>query len=128
MKQIYLCGGINGLDDSQCKDWREEAKAQFSGYCIDPMRRDYRGREERREKEIVHNDIKDIIDCNYILANVSRPSWGTAMEIRIAMELNRPVIGFGVPDNISPWLKYHCEALFENLEEAINYINLRAQV
>lgn len=43
--KVYLCGPINGCTDDQCKNWREAAKQVLSD-TVDPMRRDYRGRED----------------------------------------------------------------------------------
>lgn len=107
---IYLCGGINGLSDGDCKDWREEAKRLLAPLeCLDPMRRDYRGREAGLANEIVKNDLDDIRQCTCVLVNASRPSRGTAMEIRIAAEMGRPVVAFGAGDRPSPWLVYHAE-------------------
>ena len=49
MRTVYLCGGINGLTDGECNDWRTMAKEQIKGHeFLDPMRRDYRGREAER--------------------------------------------------------------------------------
>jgi hypothetical protein len=45
--KVYLCGPINGCTDSECIDWRAAAKKRLSD-TIDPMRRDYRGREAAR--------------------------------------------------------------------------------
>ena len=55
MKTLYLCGGINGLSDSDCTDWREFCKKQLehTHKILDPMRRDYRGREDQCVNEIV---------------------------------------------------------------------------
>ena len=43
LKSVYLCGGINTLSDSECKDWREQVKNELDGefHFIDPMRNDY---------------------------------------------------------------------------------------
>jgi len=42
--KIYLAGGINGLSDQECREWREKAKGLLPGHAIlDPMDRDYRG-------------------------------------------------------------------------------------
>lgn len=114
----YLCGGINKLSDSDCRDWREAAKDFLRPHeCLDPMRRDYRGREATSVAEIVAGDIEDIRNCRFVLANVSRPSWGTAMEIRIAHDLNKPVLAFGAERDPSPWLVFHCK-LFPSLQAA----------
>lgn len=126
MKTVYLCGGINGLSDAECKDWREEAKAALIGEFIvlDPMRRDYRGKEAESVDAIVNLDLFDINASNIMLVNVARPSWGTAMEIVYARkDIHRKlVIGFNRPEHPSPWLVYHCDKLFPTLAEAVLHL------
>jgi hypothetical protein len=122
----YLCGGINGLSDSECRDWREKAKRLLSPIeCLDPMRHDYRGNELRNEIEIVMRDTLDIQSAAVVLANVSKPSWGTAMELRIAFDSDVPVVAFGCGDSPSPWLVFHCECIVATLEEAISEVRDR---
>jgi hypothetical protein len=92
---VYLCGGINGLSDSACRDWRETAKAALVAYQIlDPMRRDYRGKEDDSVAEIVDGDKVDVAASNTLLVNASRPSWGTAMEIMHAFERGKRIVSF----------------------------------
>ena len=119
---VYLCGGINGLADAECKDWREYAKTRLSR-TLDPMRRDYRGRESECVDEIVRGDIIDIDNSHVVLAMCPKPSWGTAMEIFYAYDQSKPVVAVvpsGVP--VSPWLTYHSSKIFNSLDAAINYI------
>jgi nucleoside 2-deoxyribosyltransferase len=94
--KIYLAGGINGLSDSDCKDWREYVKQQFpKATLIDPMRRDYRGREDECYEEIIDGDKRDIDHADIILVNASKPSWGTAMEIMYAyMRSSKMIVAF----------------------------------
>ena len=47
---------------------------------VDPMRRDFRGRTEGREEEIVSGDLADIDSCDAVLAAFTAPDEGTAME------------------------------------------------
>jgi hypothetical protein len=109
----YLCGGINGLTDAECKDWREVAKSLLDGDTLDPMRRDYRGREYESANEIVMNDLEDIKASDYMLVTATRPSWGAAMEIVYAKTLAprdglaRCVVAFVGDARISPWLQSH---------------------
>lgn len=78
--KTYLCGGINGLSDADCRDWREVAKSLLTTETLDPMRRDYRGKEDESVQEIVLGDYHDIWQSAFILVNATKPSWGTAME------------------------------------------------
>lgn len=92
---VYLCGGINGLSDSACKDWRATSAGRLAPVrMIDPMIRDYRGREDECVNEIVELDKRDVLEADVILVNASRPSWGTAMEIMFAWSLQKPIVSF----------------------------------
>ena len=127
MKTTYLCGGINGLSDADCRDWRESVKSVLVTDTLDPMRRDYRGREDESVRDIVEGDIRDIRQSQFVLANVIRPSWGTAMEIYYAWSIHVPVIAWsGDAARISPWLRYHCTSIHPALGAAVNDINGRA--
>lgn len=119
---VYLCGGINGLPDADCNAWRTRAKELLKGQTLDPMRRDYRGREAEAVSAIVRGDLDDIATCTRVLVNATRPSWGTAMEIVYAYQQGKPVYAFTGPPPVSPWLAYHCQ-LFVHLEDAVAAIH-----
>lgn len=123
-KTTYLCGGINGLSDSDCRDWREVAKSLLKTKTLDPMRRDYRSKEDESVDDIVHGDLADIRVSDFILVNAGRPSWGTAMEIVYAHQLDKVIVSFGSGNRVSPWLRFHTK-LLGTVEEAAQYINWR---
>ena len=124
-KTIYLCGPINGCNDEEAKDWRNKTKEvlgdQFN--YLDPMRRDYRGRELEPGivNEIVNGDKEDLDNSDILLAYCPKPSVGTSMEILYFWGRGSTVIVHENP-NPSPWLIYHCDALFSNFESAYVYI------
>lgn len=126
VKATYLCGGINGLSDAECRDWRDVAKTLLRTGTIDPMRHDYRGREDECWKEIVQADVRDIETCDYLLVNATRPSWGTAMEVIVAFFHGKHAVAFTNGATVSPWLRYHCAELHDSLEDAVSAINARA--
>lgn len=128
MKTVYLCGGINGLSDSDCKDWRNKVKESLDGlyHFLDPMRRDYRGKEDQSVHSIVHGDYHDIDKSDIILALVDKPSWGTAMEIHYAFEAKKEVISITNQEKVSPWLKYHSHVMIKSLDEAIQLLKANA--
>lgn len=125
---VYLCGGINGLTDSQCEDWRSLAKKLLSSSTLDPMRRDYRGSEADNVESIVAGDLEDIADSTFILVNATRPSWGTAMEVVYAYLAKKRIHAFAGSSKISPWLQFHCNAIHATVEEACAAINQEATV
>jgi nucleoside 2-deoxyribosyltransferase len=119
--KVYLAGGINGCTDDEAVNWREWVKERLGAEnCIDPMRRDYRGREDQCADEIVEGDKADIRESRAVLANCWRVSWGTAMEILFAFERGIPVIAVVPADAVvSPWLRYHTLSVVSTLEEAL---------
>jgi hypothetical protein len=136
LKTIYLCGPIAGCSDSEAHNWRDWVKEQTRGWaeCLDPMRRDYRGKGLADEndrmpdsivKEIVELDKVDIVNANILLANMlpDKSKTGSNMEIIYAWGLGKLVI-IVLPKNlpISPWHRYHAQKIFHTLDDAIEYI------
>lgn len=120
--KVYLCGPINGCTNEECKHWREQAKLCLTD-TIDPMRRDYRGREDQCVAEIVEGDKADIDECDALLVNYDKPSVGTSMEILYAWQNSKPVIIVASKDaTISPWLRYHSRHIVHSFAEAYSLL------
>jgi hypothetical protein len=123
MNTIYLCGGINGLSDEQCTSWRQLAKDSLKGFnFLDPMRRDYRGREHECVDEIIGGDKVDIINSDIVLVNATRPSWGTAMEILYAYQHQKVIVAVTGDSIVSPWVVGHCSHSFKTWGQACDCI------
>jgi hypothetical protein len=91
---------------------------------LDPMRRDYRGREMGCVEEIVEGDKVDIDLSTHLLVHYDKPSVGTSMEILYAWERNKPVIVVAPEGTrLSPWLVYHSTKIFNSFKDALEYIN-----
>ena len=116
--RVYLGGPINGCTDEEATGWRDALKPQLEALgheWIDPMRRDYRGREMEPgiAQEIVSGDLEDIDGADVLLMNCPKPSVGTSMEILYGFERGKRVIAV-VPDDDrdpSPWLVVHSHVL-----------------
>jgi nucleoside 2-deoxyribosyltransferase len=121
---VYLCGPINGCTDAECNDWRSYAKSRLSD-TLDPMRRDYRGREAESVNEIVELDKIDVQECDVVIANCPKPSVGTSMEVFYAWELGKKIAAIA-PEPVSPWLRYHSTRVFGTIKEAIDWIEALA--
>lgn len=119
--KLYLCGPINGCTDDEAMSWRRAATEKLSPYyeILDPMRRDFRGTEVGNERAIVEGDKRDIAGCDALLVNALRPSWGTAMEVKYAHTFGKRIVAFVGFQRPSPWLKYHCQYVFPDLEDAV---------
>lgn len=125
MPKVYLAGPINGCSDDEATTWREWFKGFNVGWAretfvfVDPMKRDYRGKEAENYQEIVDLDKRDIRGVDVVVVMYVKPSVGTAMEVLYAWNLGIPVIVIdesGKP--LSPWLKYHASAVVTSKEEA----------
>jgi hypothetical protein len=90
---------------------------------IDPMKRDYRGKEAESYREIVDLDKRDVRTSDVILVNYVKPSVGTSMEVFYAWSIGIPIVLWCAPDaSISPWLRYHSTAIVHSLDEAVRKI------
>lgn len=123
--KVYLCGPINGCTDSEAKDWREWVKANGPSRWsyIDPMVRDYRGRETEAFREIVELDKIDVASSDVLLVNYDKPSVGTSMEVLFAWQLGKRVVVVCRPDAvISPWLRYHAHTICHSFDVALEVL------
>lgn len=124
--RVYLAGPINGCTDAEANDWRTEAKKRLTDIkakFLDPMARDYRGKEDESVNDIVHGDKHDIDCCTHLLVYFEKPSVGTSMEVIYAWERGIPV---GIINKsgkpLSPWLRYHSTFIKPSLKAAINWL------
>lgn len=121
---VYLCGAIHGCSDSEAGDWRIEVKAKCDGVAvIDPFERDYRGRENGNEREIVERDRADILRSDIVIAMFRKPSVGSSMEIAFAYSIGVPVILINESRcGLSPWLTYHVRDIVTTIDEAVHIV------
>ena len=86
---------------------------------VDPMRRDFRGRTQGHEAEIVRGDLADIDACDAVLAAFTHPDEGTAMEAWYAHGASKRVVAYtgGTPPH--PWTVYVADVVFAELEDAV---------
>ena len=116
MRRVYLAG------PPYAEEYRRRAHALLEEHgCepVDPFRRDFRGRTEGNEAEIVEGDLADIDACDAILAAFTAPDEGTAMEAWYAHGNGKRVVVYtgGTPPH--PWTVYVASAVFAELEDAV---------
>ena len=121
---IYLCGPIQGRTDDECVTWRKAVMLNWPGTCLDPLRRDYRGRELSNVDKLIRDDMDDIRRSDALLVYFDRPSIGTSMEIFYAHRILRiPVVVIdvsGAPR--SPWLVGHTSVFVDSIEAGMQVL------
>ena len=124
---IYLAGPINNCSNDECNDWRDYVVRQLGeNYKFrNPMDRDYRDQytQVNMAPEIVELDKRDIDLSNIVIANITKHSAGTAMEMIYAWEKQKVVVAIANPGvKLSPWHIYHSTKIVYTLDEAIEWI------
>lgn len=98
--RVYLCGPIFNSTNEEACGWREQIKKDFEGICfVDPC--DWTG------KKVVSQDLHAISQCQAVLANCWKPSYGSAMEVFHAFNTGK-YVSLVSPKPLSPWLEAHC--------------------
>jgi hypothetical protein len=132
---IYLTGGtidsqdvVSALPEA---DWRSLAMTKLQRYglrVINPLEFAW-GNENACEQELLNDGLTlrvrralELIDqCDALLANLNRSSYGTAMEIFYAYRRGKVVTVVG-QSPFSPWVLSHSQARFGDMEHALDYI------
>ena len=119
-KRVYLAG------PPYAEEYRRRAETLVRALGwepVDPMRRDYRGRTERNEAEIVEGDLAEIDSCDAVLAAFTSPDEGTAMEAWYAHALGKPVIAYTGGTPAHPWTVYVADVVCAELERAVRALS-----
>jgi nucleoside 2-deoxyribosyltransferase len=117
VKRVYLAG------PPFADEYRSRATdlLRIRGFeAVDPMRRDFRGRTEGNEREIVEGDLADIDSCDAVLADFSKPDEGTAMEAWYAHSRGTPVVAYTAGAWTHPWTVYVAASVHAELEDAVD--------
>jgi nucleoside 2-deoxyribosyltransferase len=120
VKRVYLAG------PPYAEEYRRRATrlVEERGWePVDPMRRDFRGRTEGRERQLVEGDLADIDACDAVLADFSHPDEGTAMEAWYAHGLGKPVVVYTGGSPPHPWTVYVAARVCADLGEAVSSVD-----
>jgi hypothetical protein len=135
LSSIYLTGGnldaLNGVSQFTSPDWRSLATTKLHRYglkVVNPLElfwTDIDGNDPNQTNPVIDLQVRrslDLIDqCDALLANLSKSSYGTAMEIFYAYRRGKIVTVVG-QSPFSPWVLSHSQARFEDIDRALDYI------
>ncbi len=143
MITIYLSGGIKGLTDEQAFGWRKEVCKHYGcredgipclvgTRCgrpevkfIIPTRIQYRPDMDDRTaaRWLCKRDKMAVAKSDIVLVYAPVPSWGTAMEVMYAYELDKRIVVVCDEDDPSPWLVAHADVIVPDFEIAYDEID-----
>lgn len=132
---IYLCGPIQDRTDEECVQWRDLLTTIWPGNTLNPLRRDYRGRELENPGLLVRSDLEDIDNSDGLFVYFDRPSVGTSMEIfyaKACRKLPVVVLDRSPPGTVlSAWLVNHADLITREVSQATvamyHLIQMRAE-
>ena len=116
VKRVYLAG------PPYAEEYRRRAAelVRAIGWVpVDPMQRDFRGRTEGNEREIVEGDLAEIDSCDALLAAFTAPDEGTSMEAWYAHRQGTFVVVYTGGEPPHPWTVYVADAIHVDLELAV---------
>ena len=116
MPRVYLAG------PPYADEYRRRATelCEAAGWeVVDPMRRDFRGRTEGRETEIVEGDLEEIRSCDAVLAAFTAPDEGTAMEAWYAHRAGTRVVAYTGGTPVHPCTRFVAAEVCADLEDAV---------
>jgi nucleoside 2-deoxyribosyltransferase len=119
VKRVYLAG------PPFAEEYRRRAAELLREHgCepVDPMRRDFRGRTEGHEAELVEGDLAEIASCDAVLAAFTAPDEGTAMEAWHAHAIGKPVVAYTGGTPAHPWTVYVARRVCADLEDAVDAV------
>ncbi len=135
-KKIYLAGGMSGLSREEQSKWRwvtirriKESDNCF-GYEYNPVffnpmiHYNLFDNEHKTEREPFEFDLYNLRDSDVVIVNFNSPqSIGTAMELAVAKEYKKPIIGLNESGcELHPWLIECCTRICDTMDELIKHV------
>lgn len=134
--KIYLCGGMSNLSQAEQSKWRwdvikgiEDGDERY-GYkyeldFFNPIV--YYNLEEdnhKSEREPFEFDLFNLRNSDIVIVNFNSPqSIGTAMELAVAKEYKKPIIGLNENGyELHPWLIECCTRTCDTMDELIEHV------
>lgn len=131
--KIYLSGSMCGVSWEEQSKWRQnvmdainyqyehDKKATF----FNPVNF-YNSKEKqyKSEKEVMEFDLYNLRNSDIVIVNFNNIwSIGTAMELMLAKEMHKPVIGWNSSgEELHPWLSECVTRLCDDMRETVEHV------
>lgn len=136
--KIYLSGAMAGLTVKEQLRWRNNFKDAilYGGYDVSkkaiihnppeyyPFVEDINESERTSEREVMEFDLYQVRTTNIVVVNFTNPnSIGTAMELAVAREYHKPIIGLNADDKVlHSWLTESCTRICSTMQELVDHV------
>ena len=135
-RSFYLAGGMSGLSREEQGGWRWEVQKRIRdeeyefGYEYEPVffnpmiHYNLFDGEHKTEREPFEFDLFNLRDSDVVIVNFNSPqSIGTAMELAVAKEYKKPIIGLNESGcELHPWLIECCTRICDTMDELIKHV------
>lgn len=129
--QIYTAGATKNVSKDESHNWRkatrdclEKVDEKYNVNVFIPDESfNYDTLLPKTERQCMNYFLYKVSESNLLLVNLNNSSLsvGTGMEVQKAIDTGIPIIGFGT-ENVYPWIKEHCDIVFEDKYDALLYI------
>lgn len=136
--KIYLSGAMGGLTIEEQLKWRTQFKnaLKYGDYDITkepiihsppeyyPFIEDINESERTTEREVMEFDLYQVRITDIVVVNFTNPSSiGTAMELAVAREHHKPIIGLNADSvKLHSWLTESCTRVCKSMSELVDHI------
>lgn len=127
-KNIYLSGSCKN-SENYGNGWRKAIKFELEHttdyICFNPNDYyNYGDLKPKTDKECMQFFLHKLRTTDLVIVNLdnSNSSVGTGMELILAHELHKPIIGFNDNDTTYPWSRELCDVVLETEDEVVDYI------
>lgn len=120
---VYLAGPISGCTDAEKRAWREDVKRKYADMFrfVDPL--DSNVGEDAFTSKKVTQDRKDIERCDAVLANMWKPSLGTAIGVVLARTKGKVVVMVDPAPTKNPILAHYCDGWEATVPDGIKILH-----
>ena len=120
---VYLAGPISGCTDAEKRAWRDDVKRKYSDMFrfVDPL--DSNVGEDAYTSKKVTQDRKDIERCDAVLANMWKPSLGTAIGVVLARTKGKVVVMVDPAPTKNPILAHYCDGWEATVPDGIKILH-----
>lgn len=131
--KIYLSGSMCGVSWEEQSKWRQNIMDAINyqyehdkNVCFfNPVNfYNFKDKQQKTEREVMEFDLYNLRNSDIVIVNYNNIwSIGTAMELILAKEMHKPVIGWNSSgEKLHPWLAECTTRLCDDMRETVEHV------